>query len=499
MRRRIIQRYTFTCWCLCLLLAACGNVASFEQEHPGLSAPTPTFDGYDPIWPGMDPTRRAAAERLNQTITAELAAPRTPNPHVVAPTAPPFPTATLAIGISTDCFEGGERVVVTRNCWSDIVDGAYLFVRAGALVADVQQGVIVVARNPLPLDRGNAGDWTIYATPAAHGPVRVLAATEQQITLGADDGTAFVFDVPARTWVGEQTPATPLMRTPTPHPIVAANAVEDTTSRQAHTPTAGRIAFTSRRAGHDAIYVMHADGSNQMPLTHPDLFADYPTWSPDGQQLAFLFALDSPEIYRMQADGSQQVPVTNNEWWKENLAWSPDGTRIAFNAGYDIYIINDAISEPINLTKNGPESLYKDSLPAWSPDNRQIAFTSNRDGNRAIYVMQADGSTQTRLTVDAADAWEPAWSPDGTRIAFTSNRDGNPEIYVMQADGTNPVRLTAHAAADTNPTWSPDSRQIAFTAERDGNPEIYVMQADGAGQTRLTSNSANDTRPAWAP
>ena len=48
---------------------------------------------------------------------------------------------------------------------------------------------------------------------------------------------------------------------------------------------------------------------------------------------------------------------------------------------------------------------------SWSPDGKQIAFTSDRDGNGEIYVMNADGSNQTRLTSDPADDYYPSWSP----------------------------------------------------------------------------------------
>ena len=55
----------------------------------------------------------------------------------------------------------------------------------------------------------------------------------------------------------------------------------------------------------------------------------------------------------------------------------------------------------------------------------KIAFQSQRDGNREIYVMNPDGTNQTRVTNDSADDQAPKISPDGSKIVFTSDRDGD--------------------------------------------------------------------------
>jgi Tol biopolymer transport system component len=168
---------------------------------------------------------------------------------------------------------------------------------------------------------------------------------------------------------------------------------------------------------------------------------------------------------------------------------------------HEIYVMNADGTGQTRLTINAG----LDFSPSWSPDGSKIAWSSDRDGYREIYVMNADGTGQTRLTFDpaavlASDNY-PAWSPDSSKIAWSSDRDGiHSEIYVMNADGTGQTRLTFNTADDEYPTWSPDGLKIAFTSSRDGNFEIYVMNADGTGQpNRLTFNTAEDIMPAWSP
>ena len=153
--------------------------------------------------------------------------------------------------------------------------------------------------------------------------------------------------------------------------------------------------------------------------------------------------------------------------------------------------------------------------PTPTPRSR-IAFTSDRDGDDEVYVMNADGSSQTRLTFDEALDVHPAWSPDGSRIAFSSGRTmigdrttGDQHTYVVNADGSNRTRLSFHEpfvpsgaraiilpVREGRPAWSPDGSRIAFDLEY-GAAGIYVMNADGSNQTLLAEG--NNDSPAWSP
>ena len=129
--------------------------------------------------------------------------------------------------------------------------------------------------------------------------------------------------------------------------------------------------------------------------------------------------------------------------------------------------------------------------------NGVITFSSDRDGNREIYSMLADGTFQTRLTNLPSDDTSPSWAPDGRMIAFATDRDGDWEIYTMLSDGSGLFDVSdSPTSVDLDPDWSPDGTKIAFRSARGGNSDLLRRHPRSVGMTNLTNDRAwaNTTR-----
>jgi TolB protein len=122
--------------------------------------------------------------------------------------------------------------------------------------------------------------------------------------------------------------------------------------------------------------------------------------------------------------------------------------------------------------------------------------------DRDIFVMDADGSNQHRISDPLSEESEPSWSPDGEWIAYVRRTPGTPvrDLWRSHPDGSGRERLTNLASAVFGPAWSPDSQRIAFAAALDGSvSDIYSIRSRGGGLRRHTQSPDDAFEPSWSP
>jgi Tol biopolymer transport system component len=194
----------------------------------------------------------------------------------------------------------------------------------------------------------------------------------------------------------------------------------------AWSPDGTRIAFNSDREGMPQVYVMSADGTGVERLS--DVEGEYPAWSPDGTRIAFEsyvggttpFGDPNYDVFIMDANGSNEQNLTNGpDSYDGYPSWSPDGEWIAFEStratpedfeppvydrerisDFDIWVMRADGTDPRNVTAN-LETLEK--FPDWSSEG--IVYT--REG--AIVVTNPDGTIELDVSEQTGLCQFPAW------------------------------------------------------------------------------------------
>jgi dipeptidyl aminopeptidase/acylaminoacyl peptidase len=292
-------------------------------------------------------------------------------------------------------------------------------------------------------------------------------------------------------------------------------------------PDGKQIAYTvsyysvKENKSHTVIYVMNADGTNNLLLTHTADSEVEPTWIKGGSKIAFLTAASgSMQIWEMNPDGSERKQLSSYEGGIEGFKFSPDESKVLFISQVkygqrtsDIYPdLDKASGKVIN------DLMYK-HWDEWV-ENIPHPFVASFDGNQvgtATDILKGEPYESPMKPFGGIE--QLAWSNDSKQIAYTCRKktgleysvSTDSDIYLYNTEAGETRNLCKEDATDknlgydTNPKFSPDGKSIAWQSmERDGyesdRNRLCVMDLKSGEKTYVTEAFQSGVDDyCWAP
>ena len=199
------------------------------------------------------------------------------------------------------------------------------------------------------------------------------------------------------------------------------------------------------------------------------------------------------------------VQITSAIGVEDYPTWSPDGQTLAYNSNqsgnWDIWVTQIGSGQHLNRTE---ESLGPEFFPSWSPDGREIAFSSSLDGGGIFIMSPLTGAPRKLVEATGSfGAYSPQWSRDGLDLALIrwEPPDSFVERMVLRTGKTSSLPLPGRWTRRIGLAWSPDGRFVAYVdiqAFRAQITQLWILNLESGEATPLTEGRSNDLSPSWA-
>jgi TolB protein len=249
------------------------------------------------------------------------------------------------------------------------------------------------------------------------------------------------------------------------------------------------------------LIVADTDGENPRPVLESRFPLMSPTWSSDGQWLAYVsFEGRHSSVFVQRVRDGQRSRVSARAGINGAPTFSPDGKKLALTLGGtggnpDIYTL-DLQSQALVRITDDPAI---DTEAVWAADGQSLFFTSDRAGGPQIYQIGVrPGDKPKRVTFGSNYNARPRVSPDGTLLAMVT-LDGNNYRIAIQDLKSGAVKVLSKGRQDESPSFAPNGAMVIYSGSDSGRAVLGTVSTDGSSGMRLKSDQGEVREPVWGP